>query len=42
MISALRKQGISTANIAQQLGRHNATIYRELERNSRSTRPGTR
>ncbi|HAS8613967.1 TPA: HTH domain-containing protein, partial [Vibrio vulnificus] len=32
MISALRKQGISTAKIAKQLGRHKATIYREIER----------
>ncbi|WP_257999107.1 helix-turn-helix domain-containing protein, partial [Vibrio parahaemolyticus] len=30
MISALRKQGISTAKIAKQLGRHKATIYREI------------
>ncbi|WP_080721913.1 helix-turn-helix domain-containing protein [Vibrio vulnificus] len=35
MISALRKQGISTAKIAKQLGRHKATIYREIERNCR-------
>ncbi|KHF81616.1 transposase, partial [Vibrio vulnificus] len=35
MISALRKQGISTAEIAKQLGRHKATIYREIERNCR-------
>ena len=35
MISALRKQGISTAKIAKQLGRHKATIYREIERNIR-------
>ncbi len=38
MISALRKQGISTAKIAKQLGRHKATIYREIERNSRYNR----
>lgn len=38
MISALRKQGISTAIIAKQLGRHKATIYREIERNSRYNR----
>ncbi|ASC57186.1 Transposase [Vibrio vulnificus] len=37
MISALRKQGISTAKIAKQLGRHKATIYREIERNCRYT-----
>ncbi|MBT2923928.1 helix-turn-helix domain-containing protein, partial [Vibrio anguillarum] len=35
MISALRKQGTSTAKIAKQLGRHKATIYREIERNCR-------
>ncbi len=35
MISALRKQGISAAKIAKQLGRHKATIYREIERNCR-------
>ncbi|WP_029203588.1 helix-turn-helix domain-containing protein, partial [Vibrio genomosp. F6] len=38
MISALRKQGISTAKIARQLGRHKATIYREIERSSRYDR----
>ncbi|HHF3209294.1 TPA: transposase, partial [Vibrio diabolicus] len=38
MISALRKQGINTAKIAKQLGRHKATIYREIERNSRYNR----
>jgi IS30 family transposase len=38
MISVLRKQGISTTKIAKQLGRHKATIYREIERNSRYNR----
>ncbi|WP_075202573.1 IS30 family transposase [Vibrio mexicanus] len=35
MISALRKQGTTVANIAIQLGRHKSTIYREVERNAR-------
>ncbi|GAB7221609.1 hypothetical protein VoSk93_08210 [Vibrio owensii] len=38
MISALRKQGISTAKIAKQQGRQKATSYREIERNSRYNR----
>lgn len=33
MTSAFRKLGISSANIAKQLGRQKATIYREIERN---------
>lgn len=32
-ISALRKQGHSTRTIADNLGRHHSTIYREIERN---------
>ena len=34
MISALRKQGCSQVQIAQQLGRHPSTISREIRRNS--------
>lgn len=37
MISALRKQGVNTAKIAKQLGRHKATIYQEIERNHDTT-----
>jgi transposase, IS30 family len=33
ILSALRKQGMSTVEIAQQLGRHRSTIWRELKRN---------
>ena len=35
MLSALRKQGLTVASIAQALGRHRSTVYREVERNSR-------
>ncbi|MDH5259618.1 MAG: IS30 family transposase [Gammaproteobacteria bacterium] len=35
IISALRKQGFSTQQIANHLGRHKSTIYRELKRNGR-------
>ena len=34
MISALRKQGIHSAEIARNLGRHRSTICREVQRNS--------
>lgn len=34
-LSALRKQGLSQAQIAQSLGRHRSTISREVRRNSR-------
>lgn len=34
MISALRKQGHSTPEIANNLGRHRSTIWREINRNS--------
>ncbi|CAM3880963.1 IS30 family transposase [Parendozoicomonas haliclonae] len=34
MFSLLRKQGCSVSGIAQQLGRHRSTLYRELNRNS--------
>jgi IS30 family transposase len=33
MISALRLQGLSQSAIAEQLGRHRSTIYREIRRN---------
>lgn len=36
MISALRKQGHSTPEIAENLGRHRSTIWREIRRNSAS------
>lgn len=32
-LSALRKQGVPVAQIAEQLGRHKSTIYREIKRN---------
>ena len=32
-LSALRKQGVPIAKIAEQLGRHRSTIYREIDRN---------
>lgn len=32
-LSALRKQGVPVAKIAEQLGRHRSTIYREIDRN---------
>ncbi len=41
MLSALRKQGLSTAKIANALGRHKSTIYREVQRNSRANRQST-
>lgn len=34
MLSALRKQGVSTSAIAAQLGCHRSTVWRELKRNS--------
>jgi len=34
LMSYLRLQGVSYANIAKQLGRHRSTIYREFQRNS--------
>lgn len=34
ILAALKKQGLSTSQIAQQLGRHRSSIYRELQRNS--------
>lgn len=34
MLSTLRRQGLSIREIANQLGRHFSTIYRELKRNS--------
>ena len=33
-IEALKKSGLSVVLIAEQLGRHRATIYREINRNS--------
>lgn len=41
MLSALRKQGLSTPEIAIALGRHKSTIYREVQRNSRANRQST-
>ena len=32
-LSALMQQGLSVANIAERLGRHRSTLYRELDRN---------
>lgn len=34
ILSALRKQGMSTVEIARQLGRHRTTVWRELKRNA--------
>lgn len=34
MIAALKRQGLSTPAIAEQLGRHRSTIWRELKRNA--------
>jgi IS30 family transposase len=33
-LCAMRRQGYSVKQIAETLGRHRSTIYRELERNS--------
>ncbi len=32
-LSAFMQQGLSVANIAERLGRHRSTLYRELDRN---------
>ena len=34
IMAALRKQGLSVTAIADHMGRHRSTIYRELKRNS--------
>ena len=39
-LSALRKQNFSVAKIAESMGRHRSTIYRELKRNSTKRRGG--
>lgn len=39
-LSALRKQNFSVAKIAESMGRHRSTIYRELRRNSTKRRVG--
>ena len=34
ILAALRRQGISISAIAEELGKHRSTIYREINRNS--------
>lgn len=40
ILAALKKQGLSVAQIARNMGRHRSTIYREIARNSCWTQDG--